>query len=147
MWPQVLEGREPYATPVYRKLFSPVAHPNLSKTHDGTPQNFASRKGGTKLYMAINMYLHTNPCPIGVQAYEKLNYRWWNSLSLRVCVCLRQCLSLCVCVCVCLCLSVFLSLSVCLSLKIQYIYIYIYMYVTNCNCERYCRFLTTTCEY
>jgi hypothetical protein len=22
----------------------------LSKTHDGTPQNFASQKGGTKLY-------------------------------------------------------------------------------------------------
>jgi hypothetical protein len=45
-------------------FFSPAAHPNLSKTHDGTPQNFASWKGGTKLYMAINMYLHINSCPI-----------------------------------------------------------------------------------
>jgi hypothetical protein len=42
---------------VFRHLFSPAAHPNLSRTHDGTPQNFASRKRGTKLYMAINMYL------------------------------------------------------------------------------------------
>lgn len=25
---------------------------------DGTPQNFTSREGGTKLYMTINMYLH-----------------------------------------------------------------------------------------
>jgi hypothetical protein len=41
---------------VFRNLSSPAAHPNLSKTHDGTPQNVASRKGGTKLYMAINMY-------------------------------------------------------------------------------------------
>jgi hypothetical protein len=53
--------------------FSPVAHHKLSKTHDGTPQNFASRKGGTKLYLAINMYLHINPCPIRMQAYEKHN--------------------------------------------------------------------------
>jgi hypothetical protein len=40
--------------PAFRSLFSPVAHPNLSNTHDGTPQNVASRKGGTKLYMATN---------------------------------------------------------------------------------------------
>jgi hypothetical protein len=26
--------------------FTPTAHPNLLKTHDGTPQNFASREGG-----------------------------------------------------------------------------------------------------
>jgi hypothetical protein len=56
--------------PVSRNLFPPTAHPDLSKTHDGTPQNVASRKGGTKLYMAINMYLHINPCPIRMQAYE-----------------------------------------------------------------------------
>jgi hypothetical protein len=41
--------------PVFRKLSSPTVHPNLSNTHDGTPQNFASRKVGSKLYMAINM--------------------------------------------------------------------------------------------
>jgi hypothetical protein len=45
-------------------------HPNLPKILDGTPQNFASRKGGTKLYMAINMYLHINLCPVRMQAYE-----------------------------------------------------------------------------
>jgi hypothetical protein len=54
---------------VFRKLFPPAAHSNLSKTRDGTPQNFASRKGSTKLYMAITMYLHINPCPIRMQAY------------------------------------------------------------------------------
>jgi hypothetical protein len=36
--------------PVFRDLFSPAAHPDLSKRHDGTPQNVASRKGGTKLH-------------------------------------------------------------------------------------------------
>jgi hypothetical protein len=46
-------------------------HTLIYQTHDGTPQNFASRKGGTKLYMAINIYLYTNPCPISVQAYKK----------------------------------------------------------------------------
>jgi hypothetical protein len=56
--------------PVYRSLFSLAAHPNLSKIHDGTPQNFASRKGGTKLCMAINMCLHINPCPFRVQTYK-----------------------------------------------------------------------------
>jgi hypothetical protein len=55
---------------VFRKLSSPLAHPNLSRTHDGTPQNLTSRKGGSKLYMAINMYLHINPYPLNVQAYE-----------------------------------------------------------------------------
>jgi hypothetical protein len=52
------------------QLFSPAAHPDLSNTHDGTPQNVASRKGGTKLYMTINMYLHINIRPIRIQAYE-----------------------------------------------------------------------------
>jgi hypothetical protein len=33
-------------------------HPNLSKTHDGTPQNVATLKRSTKLYMAILVYLH-----------------------------------------------------------------------------------------
>jgi hypothetical protein len=50
--------------------FSPAAHPNLSKAHDGTPQNFTSRKGGTKLHMAVNMFVHINPCPIRMQTYE-----------------------------------------------------------------------------
>jgi hypothetical protein len=36
--------------------------------HDGTPQNVASRKGGTKLYIAIKMYLRTNPSRISMQA-------------------------------------------------------------------------------
>jgi hypothetical protein len=50
--------------PVFCNLFSPTAHPNLPKTHDGIPQNFASQKGDTKLYIATNMYLHINPCPM-----------------------------------------------------------------------------------
>jgi hypothetical protein len=54
---------------VFRKLFSPAEHPNLSKTRDGTPQSFASRKGGTKLHMAINVYLHTNNCSIRRQVH------------------------------------------------------------------------------
>jgi hypothetical protein len=59
---------------VFHKLFSSVAHPNLSQSHDRTPQNFASQKEGTKLYMAIHGYeyvtIYINPCPISVQAYE-----------------------------------------------------------------------------
>jgi hypothetical protein len=51
-----------------------VAYPNLSKMHDGTPQNVASRKGGTKLYMVINIYLHINPGPIRMQTYENKTF-------------------------------------------------------------------------
>jgi hypothetical protein len=40
---------------VFHNLFSLAAHPDLSKTHGGTPQNVASQKGGTKLYIAINV--------------------------------------------------------------------------------------------
>jgi hypothetical protein len=36
---------------VFRNLFPPAAHPYY-QGRDGTPQNFASRKGGPKLYMA-----------------------------------------------------------------------------------------------
>jgi hypothetical protein len=61
-------------TAVLRNLFSPAARPNLSKTHEGTPQNVAPRKWGTKLYMAINMYLHINSYPISVQAYENKTF-------------------------------------------------------------------------
>jgi hypothetical protein len=56
---------------VFRKRFSPAAHPDLSKAHDGTPQNVASRKEGTEVYMAINMYLHINICPKRMHTYEK----------------------------------------------------------------------------
>lgn len=54
-----------------RKLPSPVVNPNLSKTVDGTQQNFALRKGAGnyKSYMSINFYLHINPYPVIVQAY------------------------------------------------------------------------------
>jgi hypothetical protein len=58
-------------TAVFRKFFF---------TRD-TPQNVASRKGGTKLYMAINMYLHFNTCPIKMQVYEKKHYTCWIKLS------------------------------------------------------------------
>jgi hypothetical protein len=68
----------------FHSLFPPAAHPDMSKTHDGRLQNFASRKGGKKLYMTINtkrdkeniymtinIDLHMNPCPAIVKAYEK----------------------------------------------------------------------------
>jgi hypothetical protein len=57
-------------TAVFRNLFSPETHLDLPKAHGNTPQNVTSQKGGTKLYMAINMYQHKNTCPIGMQAYE-----------------------------------------------------------------------------
>jgi hypothetical protein len=61
----------PLSMPVSRNhFFQPAAHPNLSKTHDGTPENFASRNGSTKLYMYINMYLQNNTCPTRMQAYQ-----------------------------------------------------------------------------
>jgi hypothetical protein len=34
--------------------FLPTAHPTLTMAPEGTPQNFASRKGGTKQYVAKN---------------------------------------------------------------------------------------------
>jgi hypothetical protein len=50
---------------VFRKLPSPAAHPNLSKTHDGTPQNFASQKGG---YETIHGHKY-------VSTYKSLPYK------------------------------------------------------------------------
>jgi hypothetical protein len=80
--------------PVFRKISSSVAHPNLSKTHDGTPQNFASRKEVTKLYVAINMYLHIGPCPIRMQAYENKTKHVLNETiddePVCVCVCVYE---------------------------------------------------------
>jgi hypothetical protein len=55
---------------MFRNRFSPAAHPNLPKTHDGTPQNVASRRGDMKQNIGINVCLHINPCPIRMQAYE-----------------------------------------------------------------------------
>jgi hypothetical protein len=65
---QYMEGM--WCIPVIRNLFSPAAHPNLLKTHDGTPQNFALQKRGTKLYKAINTYLQKKFLPYKMQAYE-----------------------------------------------------------------------------
>jgi hypothetical protein len=39
---------------VFRNFYSPVTHPNLLKTHDGTSQNFASRKGQGMLNKTID---------------------------------------------------------------------------------------------
>jgi hypothetical protein len=39
-------------------------HSLICQTHDGTPQNFTSWKGDTKLYIAINKYIHIHPRPI-----------------------------------------------------------------------------------
>jgi hypothetical protein len=76
-------------------LFHPW-HTLICQTHDGTPHNVASRKGGTKLYMAINMYLHINICPVRIQAYENKKLHMFNKTidAEPVCVCV------CVCVCV-----------------------------------------------
>jgi hypothetical protein len=57
---------------------------------DSTPQNVTSRIGGTKIYMAINMYLHINPCPTRVQAYENKTLHMLDKTNddepVRVCV-------------------------------------------------------------
>jgi hypothetical protein len=53
-----------YPYQCYANFFHP-RHTLICQTHDGTPQNFASRKGGTKLYTAINIYISTR-----MQAYE-----------------------------------------------------------------------------
>jgi hypothetical protein len=63
---------------LFRKHFPPAAHPHLSKTHDGTPKNFTSRKVGTKLQMVINMYLDINPCPTRMHAFENKTQHMMN---------------------------------------------------------------------
>jgi hypothetical protein len=40
---------------VFRNPSSPSAHPKLQKTYDGSPQDFASRKRDTKLYMTTDV--------------------------------------------------------------------------------------------
>jgi hypothetical protein len=50
-----------------------IFHPRntvIYQTHNGIPQNFTSRKRAIELFMAINMYLHINSCPIKRQAHE-----------------------------------------------------------------------------
>jgi hypothetical protein len=68
-----------------------VAHPSLLKTHGGTPQNVASGKGDTKLYVAINMYLYINICPVSVQRHMKTN---------NMCLLKLLLMNLCVFVCI-----------------------------------------------
>jgi hypothetical protein len=69
--------------------FSSSAHPNLSKTYDSTAQNFASRKQERN----YNMYLHTSPCPVRMQAHESITQPVLNKTSdderACACVCLR----------------------------------------------------------
>jgi len=36
---------------VFRNFLLPTAHPTLTVTREGTPQNFALRLGGTKQYV------------------------------------------------------------------------------------------------
>jgi hypothetical protein len=91
---------------VFHNLFSPAVHPKLSKTHDGTPQNIASWKGGAKLYMGINMYLHINTFTIRMQAYENKTLHMLDKIIDDEPLCLSVCLSVCVCVCVCVCVRV-----------------------------------------
>jgi hypothetical protein len=49
-------------------------------------------KGGAKLYMAVNMYTHTNTCPIVVQAYENKTQHILNKTIVNepVCVCVTN---------------------------------------------------------
>jgi hypothetical protein len=75
---------------VLQNRFSPVAHPNLSETHGGTPQNVASRKVDMKLYVAINMYLHINPCPIKIQEYKPKHMLNKTIDDEPVCVCVYR---------------------------------------------------------
>jgi hypothetical protein len=42
---------------VYCNLFLPTAHPTLTMAHEGTTQNFALRKGGTKQYVVTKMWI------------------------------------------------------------------------------------------
>jgi hypothetical protein len=39
--------------------YRPAAAPNLSKTRDGIPQGFTSRRESMKIYVAIKIYLRT----------------------------------------------------------------------------------------
>jgi hypothetical protein len=54
----------------FRNIFATPAHLDLSITHEGTLENFASPIWGAKLYMAISMHLHANSCPTPMQATE-----------------------------------------------------------------------------
>jgi hypothetical protein len=47
-----------------QQLYSPTALSNLPRTREDTPKNFASRRGDVKIYMAVNMSLLINHCPI-----------------------------------------------------------------------------------
>jgi hypothetical protein len=65
------------------------------QTHDGTPQNVASRKGGTKLYMIINTCQHINTCPTRMQAYGNKTHMldktiWWTSVCVYYLFLLRK---------------------------------------------------------
>jgi hypothetical protein len=53
----------------YSRNFLHPQHTIICQTRDGTPQNVGPQNEGSKLYMAINMYLHINTCPVSVQAY------------------------------------------------------------------------------
>jgi hypothetical protein len=65
-------------------------HTPVCRRHMKAPQNFGSRKGGIKLYMTINMYLHINPCPLRMQAYENKPQYVWNKTvdGESVCMCI-----------------------------------------------------------
>jgi hypothetical protein len=76
---------------VFHNVFLLAAHPNLSKIHDGTPKNFASLKGCTKLYMAIGICL--------VRKYACGNE------TLHMCDKIIDDEPVCVCVCVFVCFT------------------------------------------
>jgi hypothetical protein len=77
--------------PVFRNFFSPAAHPDLSKTHDGTEFLLT-----TRVYETVhghNMYLQFSPCPTRMQAYENKTQHMLNETidDELTCVCACAC--------------------------------------------------------
>jgi hypothetical protein len=74
--------------------FFQLRHTLICQTHTSTLQNFSSQKGGTKLYMAINMYLHIKPYPTRMQPYENKTQHILNETiddePVCVCVCVTN---------------------------------------------------------
>jgi hypothetical protein len=84
-----------YAKSLFRNLFSPAAHPNLSKTHDVTPKNVASRKRGYETihghkYVSTYKYLHYMSAGIWKQNITHVKNRKLSMMNLCLCVSLLR---------------------------------------------------------
>lgn len=69
-----VSSETPLGTERWIKKVMNILEINLSKAHKGTPQNIAARKGGTKPYTAINIYVNINTFLIGTQVYENKTF-------------------------------------------------------------------------